>query len=182
MIYESAPWRQDLLRDADVLSRWLTKPPSGKRSVIIEKKVFTGAYIMRRLLQSDKLSSSTETRNVRLDRFPSIKPMQKHDRWDIHLHYDFPAGAQTALTIPRLLDLIIHSFIFQEWNDDVSGETKVVFTSDTKKDVFLWLISLPAFVDIMRFIANDVPQVNARRFDASADRWVEWRGSGTPPF
>lgn len=181
MIFESAPWRSDLRRDAAVLERWLAKPVSERRSVIIEKKMFVGAYAMRRLLQSGKLSTSTESKNVSVDRFPSIKDMEKHDRWDIHQHYDFARGEPATLTIPRLFDLLIHSFVFQEWFDETERETKIVFTSDRTRNQYLWLISSSVFVTLMRFVADDNPPVYTRRFDAGRNRWVEWRGSGNPP-
>lgn len=181
MIFESAPWRSDLLRDAAVLERWLGKPVGERRSVIIEKKMFVGAYAMRRLLQSGKLSTSTESKNVSVDRFPSIKNMEKHNRWFIDEHYDFAKGEPANLTIPRLLDLLIHSFVFQEWFDESERETKIVFTSDRTRNQYLWLIRTSAFVTLMRFVADDNPAVYTRHFDAERNRWVEWRGVGNPP-
>lgn len=182
MIYESAPWRQDLLRDAEMLERWLAEPLGERRSVVIEKKMFIGAFAMRRLLQSEKLSSTTENKNVGLDRFPSTKNLEKHDRWAVHQHYDFDAGEAASLVVPRLLDLIIHSFVFQEWHDEAANETNLVFTSDTQKNKFLWLIRSSAFVDLMRFVANDKPPMHARRFDTVKNEWIEWRGMGYPPW
>ncbi|MGZ8360434.1 MAG: hypothetical protein ACXWUX_07925 [Allosphingosinicella sp.] len=182
MIFESAPWRRDLLRDATVLERWLAKPAGERRSVAIEKKMFIGAYAMRRLLESDKLSSSTETKNVRVDRFPSVKDLEKHDRWNIHEHYNLVSGKPVSLVIPRLLNLIIHSFIFQEWHDETENETNFVFTSDTKRNQFLWLMRSSTFVELMLFVANDIPHVHARRFDPERKQWIEWRGKGDPPW
>ena len=145
--------------------------------MIIEKKVFMRAYAMRRLLQSDKLSSSIGSHNIKIHWFPSIRKIQKEDRWDIHQHYDVTASSPTSLTIPRILDLTIHSFIFREWYDHEEADTKIVFTSDIKRDAYLWLIGLPAFVEVMRFVANDVPHVLTRRFDPGTGSWVEQRGN-----
>ena len=182
MIFESTPWRNDLVRDAGVLERWLAKGASERRSIIIEKKVFVGAYAMRRLLQSDKLSSSIVSRNIQLSRFPAIKKIEKNDRWNIHPFFDFKAGKASNLTIPRLLDLIIHSFIFLEWYDELNNETNVVFTSDTKRDQFLWLLPLSKFVKLMRFVANDDPSSMVRWLDPIDNKWNEWRGIGGPPL
>lgn len=181
VIFESGPWRRDLIRDAATLERWLAKKVSESRSIIIEKKVFLAAYAMRRLLQSDKLSSSTETKNIRVDRFPSVKPLEKRDRWKLHEHYDFEAGSPAQITVPRLLNLIIHSFVFQEWYDDITCQTSVVFTSDTQRNKFLWLIPASAFVELMRFVAQDDPSSYFCRFDPERGEWLEWRGHGDPP-
>ncbi|NBB42340.1 hypothetical protein [Sphingobium yanoikuyae] len=176
MIYESWPWRRDLLNDAAVLERWLFKPVSERRSVIIEKKMFMGAFAMRKLLESGKLSTATEARGVEIDQFPSMKKVLKHQRWEIHNHYDLQAGSKTTLPVRQLMNQMIHSFIFQEMNDDDVGSTSIVFTSDKTKDKRLMLIRVCAFVDLMRFIAMDNPTATIWRLDPETGERVEWRG------
>jgi len=61
MISESAPWKDHLALDANLIERWAAKPRStARRSYIIEQKVFLTAYAMRKLLEGEKLSNSLE--------------------------------------------------------------------------------------------------------------------------
>jgi hypothetical protein len=55
MIWESWPWRQSLLRDADTLARWVRKDPSDRRAFLTEQKVFNGAYAIRKLYQRTEI-------------------------------------------------------------------------------------------------------------------------------
>ena len=176
MIYESWPWRRDLMRDADILDRWAAKSMSERRSVLIEKKVFVAAYAMRRLLQAGKLSTSTDRKPVTVDQFPSIKPIGKQDRWDFHLHYDIAAGSSSTLPAYRLLDLIIHSFIFAEWQDEVNNRLMIAFTSDRTRDQHLYLVALTDFVDLIRFVATDDPEMIVWKRDPNTGERKEWRG------
>lgn len=176
MIYESWPWRRDLLNDAAVLERWLLKPVSEKRSVIMEKKMFMGAFAMRKLLESGKLSTATEEMSVDIDQFPSMKKVLKHQRWEIHNHYDLQAGSKNTLPVRHLMNQMIHSFIFQEWNEDDVGLSSIAFTSDKTKDKKLMLIRIRDFVDLMRFIAMDNPTKITWTLDPETGERLEWRG------
>ncbi|MBR0914064.1 hypothetical protein [Bradyrhizobium japonicum] len=61
MIFESHPWKQQLLRDAGSLKR-ISKTPlnKGNESFLLtrlERLIFLGAYSMRKLDESGKLSA-----------------------------------------------------------------------------------------------------------------------------
>lgn len=176
MIYESWPWRHDLLKDADLIERWLRKPIGERRSVLLEKKVFVAAYAVRKLLESDKLSSATDKREIPIDRFPSIKPISKQDRWDIHLHYNLEHGSPDTLPLYRLIDLIIHSFIFLEWQNEDSDTWYFALTSDRTRDKELYLIAFDEYLKLLRYVANDDPQVIIYRRDPETNQRTEWRG------
>lgn len=61
VIWESGPWKEALLKDADLLDRWASRRDRAvQRDVIFEKKIFLAAYSMRRLIEAEKLCSSFE--------------------------------------------------------------------------------------------------------------------------
>ncbi len=56
MIYESYPWKRDLLRDADIIERWAAKKTDSEyRSMLLEKKVFLSAFVIRKLIEDYKV-------------------------------------------------------------------------------------------------------------------------------
>lgn len=183
MIYESWPWRQDLLKDADILDRWAVKAVTERRSALIEKKVFVGAYSMRRLLQSEKLSTITKNKSIACRRFRSINPMDWHGRWGVWDYYDLTNGTDTNLSFPRVLDLIIHSYIFMEFYETEDTTTpSIAFNSDMKRNDYLWSLPLSDFTSLMRFIAMDNPPNYQRRRIEGTGEWEVWQGFGDPPW
>ncbi|MCJ8518522.1 hypothetical protein ABID21_001154 [Pseudorhizobium tarimense] len=65
MIADSAPWKDELLKDADLIERWAAKArPSERGSILIERKVFVSAFAMRKLIECEKVSSDVEGRSL----------------------------------------------------------------------------------------------------------------------
>ena len=71
MIRESAPWKAELLRDADLIERWAKKTvASERRSALLERKVFVSAYAIRRLNEAVKISSRFREVTLPVTRLP----------------------------------------------------------------------------------------------------------------
>jgi hypothetical protein len=117
MIWESWPWRQSLLRDAETLARWGKKNPSDRRAFLIEHKVFNGAYGIRKLYQAKKLSSSFDDLSIQCLIYPGqAKTISLQDSHKWNDHYDFEDSRRDTIPAKRLIDMIIHSFTFAEVN------------------------------------------------------------------
>jgi hypothetical protein len=79
MIWESGPWKDALLADADLLDRWANKPKATeRRSLLIERKIFLAAYSIRKLLEALKLSSNFSDRSFRCFTYPAISNRITH--------------------------------------------------------------------------------------------------------
>jgi hypothetical protein len=65
MIWESGPWKNELLANARLLEQYAkSKRRSERRSFGVERTIFLSTYVMRKLWESGKLSSSWEKRKV----------------------------------------------------------------------------------------------------------------------
>lgn len=183
MIHESAPWKNHLLKDADLLDRWAAKTSvSERRSFIIEQKVFLAAYAMRKLIEGRKLSSSFEDRSLRCNVFANtsdrlVTPRNNHR---FHEFYDLSRPVSTAINIPVLIDTVIHSLVFCEsYRDDFTLESFFV-TSDKRRSK-LWLIKLADFTKTMRKAGHDYPPSSLGIANQTTGEWQEWRGNGQAP-
>lgn len=184
MIWESWPWKQRLLKDADLIERWARKNPSDRRAFIIEQKVFVGAYAMRKLLESQKLSSSFNDRMVNCDVYPALgKPITIANNHKFDKLYDFSSPVRRMIAAKTLLNLVIHSFIFAEVVDSDDLSTQAFFiTSDHSRNKGLWRIELTTFSELMREVGNDMPTYYVRSFDTKEGDWFVWQGHGQPPI
>jgi hypothetical protein len=179
MIFESEPWKQDLVRDADILERWGAKSASAKRSFLLEKKVFTAAYIMRKLWESGKLSSSASGLSIVCVSFKCTRRMTWLDRWSYWDHYDLDNPTKVSVSLIDLINSVIHSYVFLEACD--GGSTSFVVTSDRSRNKHLWQFSLSSYTDLMRRLGADFPSTSIMAFDDAAHEWVRWSGDGEPP-
>lgn len=182
MIYESWPWKQQLLKDADILERWAAKPDSDRRGYLLESKVFNSAHVMRKLAHSHKLSSSFDDRSVACHRYPSIKPMTWMDRWYYWENFDLEAPKPVNVSALTLIDTIIHSYIFWEFvNEEPQLTTKFIVTSDWKRNKYLLEFGLGAYVALMREAGQDHPSNVQMAYNEEDGDYRIWRGHGEPP-
>lgn len=183
MIHESAPWKERLGKDAEIIERWAAKPKiTSRRSFVIEQKVFLAAYAIRKLLEGRKLSSSFEGHTFRCQMF-SVSAGQMVTFWNIHRFdelYDLSKPAKRATNVPDLLDLIVHSMVFGELLRDDDTVEGFLVTSDRKRSN-LWFVDLSDFTAMMRQVSKDYPSVAVRMFDRDTKEWIFWQGDGDPP-
>lgn len=181
MIYESHPWRSALLKDADVLTRWMNKPDSDRRSFLVEQKVFLGAFTIRRLMQSFKLSTATADIPIDCTRFRCVKDVTWWDRWQWWEHYDVEHPTRHRVTIKQLVNQIIHSYIFFETEFE-PGVPSLIFTSDYDRSKALLSINLTVFISLMRLVAEDEPEIMQIRWRDDLRDYELWGGSGPAPW
>jgi hypothetical protein len=183
VIAESAPWKRQLGSDADLIERWSAKTAvTERRSILLERKIFLAAYAIRKLAHAWKLASSFDDLSVQVERYPATKggisPLNSH-RFDDF--YDLSAAAAERLPAKRLLDLLIHSFLFAEQTDEAGAVVGFLLTSDTTRVHSLYRVAIADFVALMRRVAAD-DAANAIRYrDDATGEWKAWNGRGQPP-
>ncbi|MBA3676927.1 MAG: hypothetical protein H0W74_05920 [Sphingosinicella sp.] len=182
MIWESWPWKQDLLRDADILGRWAAKPPTERRSYLVEKKVFFAAYSMRKLLEAGKLSTATMNRSIGCKVYPALSAAISSDnRHHFDELYDLNSPVMRQLPARTLINMIIHSLVFVEGLADNLSLSSFLITSDRTKFDGLWEVPLDAFIRTMRRVGADMPSTYVRALDPVKGSWLIWPGNGEPP-
>ena len=158
MIYESYPWKRELMRDADIIVRWSAKKTSSNhREFILEKKIFLTAFAIRKLIHSYKTTGKIKLYNVPCEEYKNLNNtkidfMNNHK---VHQYFDLESGNKCHLTLYYITNLIIHSvifFFFYEEDDSASG---FYVSSDRLSDKKLYLIDIRDYVEAMRMVSND---------------------------
>jgi len=186
MIFESPPWKQQLLRDAGNLKKITKTPLNGENDDLLltrlERLIFVSAYSMRKLHESGKLS--TDWTRIRLPclRFafvgkaaPTALTAHKIEKF-----YELNNPHGVNLSSDEFCDRIIHSFVFSP----VIGEENCIegfhLTSDRLKRQCLWFVPLSDVITLMIRTGKDYP---------SHSVWIRgengelrtWAGNGEPP-
>lgn len=184
MIWESSHWKQPLARDAEMIERWAAKPGySERRSALLERKIMLSAFAMRKLSESLKLSSSFDDRSISVMEHKAM-PGRNVDFANSHridVNYDLSSGERRNVGVPWLLDQIIHSLTFAEWNEDDGSVSGFLVSSDKERQRSVMCVRLPDFVKLMRLVAKDYPDNGIQVRDPDTNVWFTWRGNGMPP-
>lgn len=162
MIHESHPWKRDLLKDADIIERWATKKTGSEyRSMLLEKKVFLSAFVIRKLIENYKATDKTKEYSLQCRMYPacgtSVDIMNRHH---IEKHYDFSSERRSSIKIRALANQIVHSLVFmfeiseEEYTAPISG---FFVASDWGKDEQLYGVAIDDYLTAMRLFGNDWP-------------------------
>lgn len=158
MIWESAPWKDGLLKDAEILERWARKASRPNRQgMIFEKKIFLAAYSIRKLIESEKICTTLQRKSLRVESFGRTNSYLTPRNWDnIDTHYEIENPMSQKLTVNALINQIIHSHIFL-LNSDESGVITGFFVSSSQQNNVLRRVELSRFLALMREIGSDHP-------------------------
>lgn len=181
MIWESSPWKSALAKDADLIARWALKPPSERRSFIVERKLFLSAYSMRKLSDDQKLSTRTLADQVEVQVSPPLRPGYSGFHLSADLYFDLEHPTARVISWRRILNLMIHSAVFVEVIDDDGHVTGFMATSEREQAFGLVRVELAAFLGLIRAAAQDNPSVIRHLWSDAERRWVTWAGDDDPP-
>jgi len=161
MISESRYWKADLLRFADRLHRARTtaRPFSARAYVTVEKAVLMGAFVVRRLADSHKLSDSTSGMHLRATRWPSNGrgvTLANNHRLDELFDFSRPERCQQPL--PFLCNQAIHSYVFATYSGRSSKSLAGVYlASDRQRNRALFAVPLLEWERAFRKVGDDYP-------------------------
>ena len=158
MIYESYPWKRELMRDADIIVRWSAKKTSSDhREFILEKKIFLAAFAIRKLIHSYKTTDKIKPYNVPCEEYKNLNntKIDFTNNHKVHQYFDLESGNKCHLTLYNITNLIIHSVIFFFLYDEDGSVSGFYVSSDRLSDKKLYLINIRDYVEAMRMVSND---------------------------
>jgi hypothetical protein len=182
MIWESYPWKNQLIVDAEIIQRWASQTRmSERRSTLLERKIFVSAYAIRKLYENYKLSTAFHDRSLACCTYPAkasnITPLNNHR---VEKLYDLHRRNTETVFARHLMDIIIHSLVFLEVLRDDQAVEAFLVTCDRKKNC-LWEIKTGQFVKLMRDVGNDYPPDAHWVTNPKTGKFVVWQGNGAPP-
>jgi hypothetical protein len=164
MIYESHYWKTELVK----LSKKIAKRVPYKRfwtdaqNGAFEKEVMIGFYIIRKLMESQKLPNRMASTKVKGRKFANngaaVHLMNNHRFYEF---YDFDNGRNEKFDLIFLTNQIIHSYIFSpDFNiDEGSGEMTldaIHFCSDDQRNDWLYEIKISSVIDLFNRVGVSV--------------------------
>ena len=140
MIYESSFWKEDLIKLASKLEKRSCQKRWTERSfATVEKEVLIGFYIVRKLIESKKISDSLTIKKIPLFRYP-IKDTKINlrliDYWQ--RLYDLSNEEKCFLDVNKLCNQFIHSYIFHPHIKKENSLDGFAICSDWAKSKYIY--------------------------------------------
>ena len=174
MIFESEPWREDLLRIASRLEKRYTQKRWSERSFyLLEKEIFLGAFAARKLIESRKVADQVAKSRVEVARYPAgseaITLLNQHQFQRL---YDLYANKKESLTYRDICNQFIHSSIFAPFVPFGKALVGVFIVSDRSKSEQLYYMPSVTLIELFRSIGSDLPQRCKVRYDEKKGDYI----------
>lgn len=172
MIWESGPWKQELLEHANIIEKCIRSysPKISERKhnrlqFKLERAIFYSVFIVRKLIENDKLTNTCSYQKIKVQRFKSKRTeasLRKSLGVEIGRDFEaFPEG-EKEISIVDLLNQFIHSILLAwEINDeDVLIGMFVCSELGERKEAIQ--LSFAKFCEVIRSVGNDYVVLSVR--------------------
>lgn len=163
MVYESCYWKDDLrsyateLRDISTC----TTLDDEYRDYRLEKTLLLSAFTVRLLLDSNKLSDSFDSRNLKVDYYSAkrgaqenISPLDK--RFIDERYFDLAESTSSYISIKQLTNQLSHSAVVLMFSyDDTNRVIGFFVVSDKDYEKRLCYCSLKEWINMVDAVADD---------------------------
>lgn len=177
MVYESYPWKQDLLRRKRLLLKYNTIEHFEKDEeasfTVLEKAVFYSAFIIRKLIDCrGKLSDDADHYVLNVEKCAPLKEINMHSRWPDDDTHDWENAQRVTVKGKDACNWLIHSYMFFfSYGEDGVVEGFYV-TSDFDRNKTLYYIRVADWIDYMDFVANDSVVALASHYDTKTGDYI----------
>lgn len=179
MIWESGPWRDELVKAANRLEKRLTQRRWAERtSFLIERDVMVSAYAIRKLHEARKVSEKVAMapvpvqRHQLIGRIPDILKTYDLDA------YDFEKVTAATITLRELCNQFIHSYVFVLSAADAGwGLGGLFVASDRERRRVLYHVDAADLIEAFRKVAyEEIVQMEVRLNERGEREVFDMRG------
>lgn len=180
MVYESYPWKQDLLRRKRLFLKYNTVEQFEKNEdatyTALEKAVFYSAFIIRKLIDCrGKLSDDADKCALPVEKYAPKKEVNELHRWPDEDTHDWDHPNRVTALGKNVCNWLIHSYtFFFNFNEEGTVEGFYV-TSDYDRNKSLYYVSIGEWLEYMTFIANDYVVALDSHYDQGARDYIYTR-------
>jgi hypothetical protein len=185
MIDDSWPWKRDLQRAAADLTRRRTQkrwsdPSWGK----LEKVLLGGAFAVRKLLDSDKISDEVACMTIKAQAFaPRARRVDRLNRHRLEQLYDLDDSRTLDVGLQRFCNQLIHSFVLSPAYEPSVGLLGLFVSSDRDRAKQCLYFEVESIADVFSVVAtDDIVHSEWRRSAVGAEMLIVRKSSRQDPL
>ncbi|WGI74537.1 hypothetical protein QC756_01330 [Sinorhizobium meliloti] len=158
MIWESQPWKDGLLADADAVE--ILRLEDDASYVAFQKALFLTGFALRKLLEAKKLTDRVANVDVNCTKYPPLDTTRIPDLMNWHRldeFYDFTKPHRTTAKLSFFSNQLIHSFIFSAvvTSEEDTRAAGFYVTTDFDRAKFLYQYDAAEITKVMRLVGRD---------------------------
>jgi len=160
MISESYVYKDELLKFADDLQKRRTQKRWTERTgLLIEKELFFGFFIIRKLCEAVKISNSLKAKDFKVSVLPIAAPFDINVTTEHKVleNIDWEKQIYQKMSIIQICNQFIHSFLMLLVSKEDGGLESVLISSDWFKSKKCFLIDLEIIIQIFQEFGNNYP-------------------------
>lgn len=168
MAIESVYWKEELARIARSI-RPVAKPKRWSERLVctVERDVMVGFFMVRRMLELQKVSSKTTKHKMLVYSAPTAKPINKINRYSLEENYNWDAECPSQKAVSYISNQCIHAYLSvlergldRNWSD-------LLVVSDYDRNDVIWRIPFSSITELFELVANDYVTKSTSEFDPS---------------
>jgi hypothetical protein len=156
MVSHPEYWRRDLKKMSDSLKKRYNQKRWDARSINkVEKEIFLGFFMVRKLIENDYVDDRIKSRNIILKEYAKISDTYINDPSKFPRSYDLMNGNDTQLTYKKLANQFIHSYyfsLFVPFNKSLVG---FYFASDDDRSDRIFYLRLLEVIQVYNSVHED---------------------------
>lgn len=173
MVYESYPWKQDLLRRKRLFLKYNSAAQFEKNEdatyTVLEKAVFYSAFIIRKLIDCrGKLSDDAGKYTLSVKKYTPRKEVNALNRWPDEDTHDWNNPQKETVQGKDICNWLIHSYMFCFKFNEGGTVDGFFVSSDFDRNKSLFYVSTGDWLEYMSFIANDYVVAFESHYDIKA--------------
>lgn len=157
---ESRYWKEDILKHAKNLkpvkkpTRW-----SERAQVNFEKEIIVSFFMIRKLIETHKVSSKTKNHKLQVMRCPCTKDIvHELNWWNIRETYDLENEQQVTKKSLFISNQLIHGGVIYPYRDETRNWAGVLTCSDYEKESYIYNIPVSEIIEFFNIVGHDYPR------------------------
>jgi hypothetical protein len=166
MAVESLYWKEELARIAKTIRPVLKPKRWSERAVCtVERDVMIGFFIVRRLIELQKVSPLIVDKKLDVFSAPATKDITKINWHCLEENYDWKAEKADQKSVSFLSNQCIHAYLSFVLRGKDRNWSDIVVVSDYERNKTVWRIPFPAIVELFEETSNDWPRTHQMTFN-----------------
>ncbi|NCB74637.1 MAG: hypothetical protein EOM51_07840 [Clostridia bacterium] len=176
MIFESWEWKKELRERMRQFLRYNTKDnfdcDSEKTCFRLERSLLYSAFIIRFLIESEKLSNDADTFSINVTYYLPIKHINRLHCWIDDDKYDWGVPKIQTVLGKNICNWLIHSYMFNFLYEESGSVTGFFVASDYDRNRALYTVNLKDWLKFVEFVISDDVVSMTTKFDKKRSDYV----------
>lgn len=169
MIYDSYAWKRELRLKKNQLIKHNSKSAFDKNFDLayhkVESAILYSAFIIRKLIESEKLSTVADAHSLSAKNYLPIKRIDRLHHWCDEDCYDWEKSGSQTMTGKNICNQLIHSYVMQLLFEEDAAVIGFFVSSDYDRNKGLFEVSLEDWIQYMDLIISDSVVAQEMHFD-----------------